>query len=163
MTQRSLITGGLAGLATCLIAGLCAKAERQSAWSAVNATSHIVWGERAARRDTASWKYTGTGVALNEVALIFWALLFERSSSGEPAGGGWPLVRGAAVSTLAYVTDYYLIPPRFTPGFEKRLSNTSLAVIYGGIGISLPLCSRAAAGLAQLLNRKSTAISGRTE
>ena len=73
----SLLSGALSGLATCLIAGVCAKAEGKTLFSPVNATSHIVWGETAADQDHLSWKYTGTGLVINEVALTFWAGLYE--------------------------------------------------------------------------------------
>jgi len=47
------------------------------------------------------------------------------------------LLSGAAVSAMAYVADYYLVPKRFTPGFEKRLSNRSLFAIYSTLALSL--------------------------
>lgn len=37
----------------------------------------------------------------------------------------------------AYVTDYYLVPRRFTPGYEKRLSGQALALIYGALALGL--------------------------
>lgn len=55
--------------------------------------------------------------------------------------GGSPLARaavaGATVSALAYVTDYYVVPKRFTPGIEKRLSPMALATTYGVLAASL--------------------------
>jgi hypothetical protein len=41
------------------------------------------------------------------------------------------------VSAGAYLTDYYLVPKRFTPGWEKRLSGKSLAAIYGMLALGL--------------------------
>jgi hypothetical protein len=35
------------------------------------------------------------------------------------------------------VTDYYLVPKRLTPGFEKRLSGKSLATVYALLAIGL--------------------------
>lgn len=46
-------------------------------------------------------------------------------------------ISGAAVAAGAYVTDYYLAPKRFTPGYEKRLSGQSLALIYGALTLGL--------------------------
>jgi hypothetical protein len=31
----------------------------------------------------------------------------------------------------------YLVPKRFTPGFEKRLSGPSLTLIYGALALGL--------------------------
>ena len=140
--RAGILSGAIAGLATCLVAGLCARSERQPLPSPVNATSHILWGDRAAARDDFSWKYTGTGVILNEVALIFWAVLYEAWPCRH-SGLSSNVTRGIAVAVLAYVTDYMLIPKRFTPGFEKRLSGRSLFVIYCGIAASLMAGDRA--------------------
>jgi hypothetical protein len=44
-----------------------------------------------------------------------------------------------AVSAIAYLTDYHLIPRRFTPGFELRLSRRALALAYGAFAVGLSL------------------------
>jgi len=140
--MKGMIGGALAGLATCAVAALCAKAERQPAVSALNSTSHIVWGDGAADQASASWQYTGTGIALNELALVFWGLIYELWSHSAIGASMSPLSRGATVSVLAYITDYHLIPRRFTPGFEKRLSPGSLFSIYCAIAVSLPVAMK---------------------
>jgi len=142
LLMKGVIGGALAGLATCAVAGLCARVERQTAVSALNSTSHIVWGDRAADQASASWKYTGTGIALNELALVFWGLVYEVWSHSAIGASMPPVSRGATVSALAYITDYHLIPRRFTPGFEKRLSPASLSAIYCAIAISLPVAMK---------------------
>ena len=90
------------------------------------------------------------GLILNGAAVTGWAILqelmFGRRQNRTTIGKA--MAEGAIVSGLAYVTDYYLVPPRFTPGFEKRLSNPSLAGIYSvlaaslGVGSWLRNCSR---------------------
>jgi hypothetical protein len=35
------------------------------------------------------------------------------------------------------VTDYKVVPERLTPGFELRLSNKSLGVVYGALAAGL--------------------------
>ena len=42
-----------------------------------------------------------------------------------------------AISALAYVTDYYVVPRRFTPGFELTLSRRSFPWLYGALAIGL--------------------------
>jgi hypothetical protein len=145
--MKGVIGGALAGLATCAVAGLCARVERQTAVSALNSTSHIVWGDRAADQASASWQYTGTGIALNELALVFWGLVYEMWSHSAIGASMSPLSRGATVSALAYITDYHLIPRRFTPGFEKRLSPASLFAIYCAIAVILPVAAKVAVSL----------------
>lgn len=50
---------------------------------------------------------------------------------------------GVATAALAYVTDYYVVPKRLTPGFEKRLSAPSMLGVYAALAASLPLASLA--------------------
>ena len=47
--------------------------------------------------------------------------------------------RGKTHSAVAYATDYHVVPERLTPGFEKRLSNESLAIVYGVLAACLAL------------------------
>jgi hypothetical protein len=41
------------------------------------------------------------------------------------------------VSALAYVTDYHVIPSRFTPGFELSLSRRSFPSLYAALALGL--------------------------
>jgi hypothetical protein len=41
------------------------------------------------------------------------------------------------VATLACVVDCTVTPPRLTPGYEKRLSRRSLALVYLAFGAGL--------------------------
>ncbi|HEY8607013.1 MAG TPA: hypothetical protein VIM12_07885 [Noviherbaspirillum sp.] len=145
---RTLVSGTIAGLATAATAALAGKRETTSYLAPVNATSHIAWGDIAATQDGPSLKYTLTGFLLNHAATIFWAAAYEKLV--EPRAGDRddglmrPVLGAVAVTAGAYVTDYYLVPRRFTPGWEKRLSGRSLAVIYGAMALGL-----VARGLAQ--------------
>ena len=98
----------------------------------LNATSHFAWGERAARQDGYSARYTGTGFAANYAAAVFWALFYEALPRRMP-----PLARAAAVSALAYVTDYHIVPRRLTPGFELRIPGAALAAAYAALAFGL--------------------------
>ena len=59
------------------------------------------------------------------------------TASPEPASLVKPVCGGAAVAAAAYVIDYHLIPKRFTPGFEKRVSGKSLTAIFAALAIGL--------------------------
>jgi hypothetical protein len=141
--SRALISGTVAGLSVALAASLPGKRETGSYAAPLNATSHIAWGDEAAQEDDVSSKYTGVGFVLNLASGIFWAAFYERFF-GQPATNPDaarqfvnPIVGAAAVTAIAYVTDYYLVPRRFTPGFEKRLSGKSLAAVYGALALGL--------------------------
>lgn len=143
---RALTSGTVSGLAISAVAALAGKRETASYAAPINSTSHILWGDEAARHDEASVKYTVSGFLLNHMAAVMWAAVYEKwvvpaiahFSAERPALA--PLATalgGAAVSAGAYVTDYYLVPRRFTPGYEKRLSGQSLALIYGALALGL--------------------------
>ena len=151
--KRALISGTMGGIATAISASLAGKCEDGSYAAPLNATSHIIWGDKAAHKDNASLKYTATGFLLNHAASIFWAWFYEKwfgqggKGPGTNRGKGVPeprslvkpILGAAAVSAAAYINDYYLIPERFTPGFEKRLSGKSLATIFATLAVGLAL------------------------
>lgn len=143
---RTLTSGTVSGLAVALAASLAGKREASSYSAPLNATSHILWGDEAARHSTPSLKYTASGFVLNHAAALMWAAVYEKWV--EPAVERWfaqrpalaplaPAVSAAAVSAGAYVTDYYLVPKRFTPGYEKRLSGKSMMAIYSALALGL--------------------------
>jgi hypothetical protein len=151
--RRALISGTVSGLATAGIASLAGKRENDSYAAPLNATSHIVWGEEAVYHDRPSLKYTLTGFLLNHASTIFWASFYEKLFGRHVAKqrlrtlpftvspGSVSLVKpvygGAAVAVAAYIIDYHLIPKRFTPGFEKRVSEKSLTAIFAALAIGL--------------------------
>lgn len=134
MIKAALLSGSIAAVATSVVAALCGRAATGSYAAPLNATSHIAWGEQAARRDDASLQYTGTGLVLNWGACVFWALAYESIPQGAPPA------RAALVSAAAYVVDYHVVPRRLTPGFELRLGKVGLAAIYAAL--TLGLCAR---------------------
>jgi hypothetical protein len=134
----TLTTGAVASAATTLAIGALGKVEDGNAIAPINAVSHILWGEEAAAADQPDARHTLTGLALNAVAVTGWAgvheLLMPRTG---PRRLDQALLAGTAVAALAFVTDYYVVPKRLTPGFEKRLSNPSLLGVYATLALSL--------------------------
>ena len=142
----TLTTGAVATAATTLAIAALGKAEDGNAVAPINAVSHILWGDEAASADQPDASHTLTGLALNAAAVIGWAgvheLLMPRTGARRLEQA---LLAGAAVSVLAFVTDYYVVPERLTPGFEKRLSNPALLGVYATLALSLAagsLCNR---------------------
>jgi len=140
---RSLETSGPASMATTAVVSLCGKLEEGNSVAPINAISHILWGDRAAREDDVTLKHTAAGVALNTLAITSWAAVYElafgrAARQGEIAKA---MLGGISVAALAYVTDYYVVPRRLTPGFEKRLGSKSMLAVYATLGLTLPLAS----------------------
>lgn len=140
LAARTLVSGAAAGIATTVTALVAGKREAGSYAAALNATSHAAWGEVAERKDKASLKFTGVGLLFNSAAAMFWAGLYEqwfgpRIGQSFQQSALRPLVGAVAVTAGAYITDYYLVPKRLTPGFEKRVSGKALATIYGALAV----------------------------
>lgn len=135
----------VASIAACSAVGttvataLCGLVETGTAAAPLNAVSHIVWGDKATRRNRWSVKYTAVGIAVNAAAMVSWAaahaVLFGASSRRLAPEAA--LQRGIALSALAYGVDYAVVPRRLTPGFEARLSGPSLLTIYATLAVSI--------------------------
>ena len=61
MLGRALVSGTVAAAAVTLVASLAARRATGSSAAALNATSHFLWGDAAARRNAYSLKYTAVG------------------------------------------------------------------------------------------------------
>ncbi|TFV94907.1 hypothetical protein E4K72_18400 [Oxalobacteraceae bacterium OM1] len=139
---RAVTSGTVAGITSALAASIAGRRETGSYAAPLNATSHIVWGDEAATHDEPSLKYTLTGFLLNHGSAILWGALFSQVfDTNREKSALTPLVGAAAVTAGAYITDYYLVPKRFTPGFEKRVSGRSMATIYGALALGLAVSS----------------------
>ncbi|MBL1262067.1 hypothetical protein [Candidatus Methylomicrobium oryzae] len=139
--KNALISGTIVGIATAITGALCAVVGQRNPITPMNAVSHIVWGQSALWQDKLSLKYSGTGALLHYFSSVWWAYIYEHwfGKEAEKRGVAKGLQNGAAVSAIAYVTDYHLIPKRLSPGIETRLPKYSLWVIFGTIALTLPL------------------------
>lgn len=137
--RRSLVSGTVAGIVTSLLSGLAARQAGIPAAAPTNAVSHVLWGRKAAARDRPSAKYTLSGFIINHLASIVWAAVYEKFFGTRARRGdvAMAVAGGVLVSAAAYMVDYYVVPKRFTPGYEKRLAGPALFLIYGGLAFSL--------------------------
>jgi hypothetical protein len=137
--QRGLLSGSSASLLSTVVLAAMGKRETGSMVAPTNAVSHWIWGDKAARHDEASLRYTLTGYAIHHVSATFWAVLFERFMGDRLDKNDLPttLAASAAASAVACFTDYQLTPKRLHPGYEKRLSTPSLALVYGAFAVGL--------------------------
>ena len=137
--MRALVSGSLAAAAVTLVASWASRRFTGSYASALNATSHLLWGDRAQLKNSYSMKYTGVGLAANYGASVLWAALYEALGRGKRRSVIRALGDGALTSAVAYLVDYHLVPRRLTPGFELRLPDRALTAIYTALGIGLAL------------------------
>ena len=142
--ESLLASAAGATVTTTAATAICGAVELGNAAAPINAISHIAWGDEAAEQDDLSTKYTVVGGVLNAAAMASWAAVHHfvfRPERREP-GVVPALARGAATAAIAYVVDYYVVPKRLTPGFEKRLSGRSLFWIYVALAAGLAVGER---------------------
>ena len=128
--RHGTLSGSLASLLSAAALALCGRRETGSVFAAVNAVSHWLWGDQAARRDDASLRHTLVGYVIHHCSAMFWGVLFERYAARI-------LDQRRVASTVACFTDYQLTPHRLQPGYEMRLSRPSLLLVDGAFGIGL--------------------------
>lgn len=127
--RRALLSGTVASIACTLAVSLLGRERTGSLASGTNATSQWVWGEPAKRRHRADLRHTALGYGIHHASSLLWAFVFERwlGASRKPPG---PIVAAAAVSTVAYVADYHIVPSRLSPGFDRHLSPRAMFAAY---------------------------------
>ncbi len=138
-TSRGMIAGTSASLLSTLALAVLGKGEAGSAFAPTNAISHWIWGDKAARRDQPSLRYTLTGYMIHHASATFWAVLFERIMGKrlDSKKLATTLPASLAASAVACFVDYQMTPERLKPGYERRLSRPSLALVYGAFAIGL--------------------------
>ena len=136
--RHGALSGSLASLLSAAALALCGRRETGSAFAAVNAVSHWLWGDQAARRDDATLRHTLVGYVIHHCSAIFWGVLFERYAARIlDRRRVASTVAAAGATAVACFTDYQLTPHRLQPGYEMRLSRPSLLLVYGAFGMGL--------------------------
>lgn len=140
--SRLLLSTALTSLATAAAVALLGKRETGHAAAGINAVSHILWGDDAFQRNRADWAHTALGGGINTAAMLSWSMVGQLLPA--PKSLLSALRNGLVISGLAYVTDYYIVPSRLTPGFEHRLSREGLWRTYAVLAASYALADHAA-------------------
>lgn len=135
-------TGG--GLLAAILSGAMlmwrGRADAGSAAAPLNAISHWFWPRRAFHRNDASLKHTATGTAIHAASSLFWAALYStlRHLRRHPTAVN-AITDAAALTTVAAVVDFKVVPERLAPGFEQRLKRDSLVWVYAAFAVGLAL------------------------
>ncbi|KLI97794.1 hypothetical protein WQ56_16540 [Luteimonas sp. FCS-9] len=136
---RALRSGAAASvLSTAVVSWLSHRRTRAPA-AGTNATSQWIWGRRAHRQDGLSLAYTVVGYGIHHACSVFWASGFEYVRRGRRTPGR-VVALAMAMAAVAYVVDYRVVPPRLSPGFDRRLRHRDLFAVYAafGAGVALP-------------------------
>ena len=132
---NGLKTGLALSLTTTAAIMLASAIENKSPWGALNCVAHIIDGDDKEQPTGFSPRETTLGLAVNATAMALWGVLYEGALVVTKTPST-PLA-AALATTVAYVTDYKLVPKRFTPGIEKRLSQTAILAAYAVLGATL--------------------------
>lgn len=145
----ALVTGAVASLASAAALAMLAKAEAKGALQPINATSHWLHGEEAARCAELDARHTLIGFATHYASAVFWALPFEFWRAKRRPSSASALLRGACMtSVVAAAIDYGITPKRFTPGWELVLSKRSMVLTYVALALGLASGTKLAQDLA---------------
>jgi hypothetical protein len=132
-----LKTGLILSAATTAVILAASQAENKAPWAALNCIAHIVDGDEKTQPTDFSRRESSLGFLINATAMCTWAVLYEGALSALNLRST-PLT--AAVTSLkAYVIDYKIVPKRYTPGIERRLSPPSVALSYVVFAAALAL------------------------
>lgn len=140
--RAGVLSGSIASVLSAAVLAWRGQRECGSCFGPTNAISHWIWGDEATLHDEPSVRHTAAGYVIHHASSMLWAVVYERLF-GERADRkeAAPAIAGAtAVAALACFVDYKVTPHRFEPGFEQRLSNRSLSMVYGAFGVGLAAC-----------------------
>ncbi|MDJ0448658.1 hypothetical protein [Methylocystis sp. JR02] len=127
----AVTTGTVAALVSAAALAALAKAEGKGALQPLNATSHWVQGDAAAKVEAPTARNTLVGFATHHLSSVLWAGFFEAWLARNPPRSMWELLRDAfGMSGIAAAVDYGATPHRFTPGWELALSKKSMVGSY---------------------------------
>lgn len=141
------VSGASASIVSTLALAASGQRENGSIFAPTNAISHWLWGNRAARQNAPTARYTATGYLIHHASATFWAVLYEKWFGKQAVEKPLPVLGKAAVMAgVACFVDYQMTPQRLHPGYEMRLSKTALFAVYAafGLGLALPALLRSA-------------------
>ena len=128
--QETMATGTVTNLCCAGSAAAMGVLHHRHAAQPINAISHVVWGDEKPPSNQVTWHDTAVGFIVNQAACSFWALLHVALLSFGRRNATRLTLQAASISAVAYLVDYHMVPPRFTPGFEKVLPRRALLPIY---------------------------------
>lgn len=139
--RRGAVSGSAASLLSMSALAALGKHDTGSAVAPINSVSHWLWGDKTKEQEGVSARFTLPGLVTHHLSAIFWAVLFERFAGRflDRRNTVTTLEAAAAASAIASFTDYKLIPYRLQPGFEARLTRTSMVGVYAAFGLGLAL------------------------
>ena len=134
---RGFKTGLALAAATNAVIMLASDKENGSPWAALNCVAHIVDGDDKEQPEDYAPRESRIGILVNGTAMSAWGVLYEGALLVTRTRSS-PLTALLAVGA-AWVIDYKIVPKRYTPGIEKRLSQRSVLLSYAAMAVIFTL------------------------
>lgn len=135
--SRGFKTGLVLAAATNAVIMLASNKENGSPWAALNCVAHIVDGDDKEQPEDYAPRESRIGILVNGTAMSAWGVLYEGALLVTRTKSS-PLTALLAVGA-AWVIDYRIVPKRYTPGIEKRLSQRSVLLSYTAMAVMFML------------------------
>ena len=126
---RGFKTGFALAAATNAAIMLASDKENGAPWAALNCVAHIVDGDDKEQPTEYSPRESMLGITINGAAMCAWGVLYEGALLATKTRSNF--LTALLATTAAYFIDYQVVPKRFAPGIEKRLSQNALLAAYG--------------------------------
>jgi len=140
--RTRLFASTLIGSLTCNAAlMMLARKRGLSAAQGVNCTAHWLAGSDAAEVRDFDLKHSGTGIATNVAALLFWSVFYDLALGRKP-GRARALLVTLALGPVAAFADYKATPKRFTPGWELVFSRKEMVLVYAAMVAGMAMGTR---------------------
>jgi|1185.fasta_scaffold1099279_1 hypothetical protein len=143
MLTRSIVTSGVASAATAAALMLLGRYEKRGALAPLNASSHWVYGDRAAQRH-ADLARTGLGIATHHLAAMFWSVVMEAALGRKARTLPELALGGALTASFAAAFDYLVVPRRLSPGWELALTRKAITGAFAAMALGLATGAAAA-------------------
>jgi len=144
---RYMLFCGIGAAAASLAAvTILARVEERPVLGPVNATSHWLHGDRAARQASmdVDVAHTGVGAITNIGAGFFWGGLFGAYLHARQPAPAQIVRDGAVLGAVAGLLDYGILPRRLSPGWELALSSRSVVLSMAAMAAGATLGGLAA-------------------
>ena len=143
LLKRALVSGTVAAILSTLIVTLFSATGEGTAAAGTNASSQWLWGEEAHIRSGFSLRYTLLGFVIHHASSLLWACVYELVSTKSNHFTSRFLI-AIGVTIFAYFVDYYVVPPRLSPGFDRHISGWGVFAAYSAfvLGLWLPALYR---------------------
>lgn len=136
--RTAIYSGAGAALASLAAIALLSRLEGRPAIRPINATSHVLWDDDDAPRESVDVAHTVPGFGINIASAFFWGTVFAYVSPPAASQTSVGMIaRAFGTSLFAAILDYGLLPRRLRPGWELALPGRSVALALFAMGAGL--------------------------